>query len=120
MQDVFTIDSPALPKDTRVVGFRGSEGISRLYAFEIHLQLAPGEGDTFELSAAVGAKGTLTLDRQDGRPPFAYHGIFSEAALVHHERDGIAFLRAVLVPRLWRLTQTLHSRLSRSRRSPKS
>jgi type VI secretion system secreted protein VgrG len=111
MQDVFTIGSPALPKGTRVVGFRGSEGISRLYAFEIHVELAPGEGDSFELSAAVGAKGTLTLDRQDGRPPFAYHGIFSEAALVHHERDGRAFLRAVLVPRLWRLTQTLHSRI---------
>ena len=51
------------------------------------------------------------LDRQDGRPPFAFHGIFSEAALVHHEPDGRAFLRAVLVPRLWRLTQTLHSRI---------
>jgi hypothetical protein len=53
MLDVFTIGSPALPKDTRVVGFRGAEGISRPYAFEIHLSLAPDERDAFELAAAV-------------------------------------------------------------------
>jgi type VI secretion system secreted protein VgrG len=111
MHDVFTISSPALPKATRVVGFRGSEGISRLYAFELHLALAPGEADAFELPGAVGGKGTLVLDRQDGRAPFTFHGIFSEAALVHHEPDGRAFLRALLVPRLWRLTQTYHSRI---------
>src|SRR5689334_4575252 len=108
MPGIFTINSPALPKSTHVVGFRGSEGISRLYAFEIHLALPPGEADAFELPSAVGAKATLTLDRQDGRPPFAYHGIFSEVAIVHHEPDGRAFVRAMLVPKLWRLTQTLH------------
>ena len=111
MSDIFTISSPALPRGTQVVGFRGSEGISRLYAFEIHLSLAPGEADGFELPSAVGATATLTLDREDGRPPFAYHGIFSEVAIVHHEPDGRAFVRAMLVPKLWRLTQTLHSRI---------
>jgi type VI secretion system secreted protein VgrG len=111
MLDVFTISSPALPKGTRVVGFRGSEGISRLYAFELHLALAPGEADAFELQGAIGARGTLVLDRQDGRAPFTFHGIFSQAALVHHEPDGRAFLRTLLVPRLWRLTQTYHSRI---------
>src|SRR5580700_8132478 len=101
MLDIFTISSPALPKGTRVVGFRGSEGLSRLYAFEIHLALAPGEADAFELPSAVGAKGTLTLDRQDRRPPFVFHGLFSEAAIVHTEPDGRAFVRAMLVPKLW-------------------
>lgn len=110
MLDVFTIDSTALPKRTRVVGFRGAEGISRLYAFEIHLTLGPDEADAFELSSAVGAKGSLVLDRMDGRPPFAFHGIFSEVAFVH-QQDGRALVRAVLVPRLWRLTQTHHSRI---------
>jgi len=111
MLDVFTIHSSALPKGTRVVGFRGAEGISRLYAFEIHLTLGPDEADAFELSSAVGAKGSLVLDRQDGRPPFSFHGIFSEIAFVHHQQDGRALVRAVLVPRLWRLTQTHHSRI---------
>src|SRR5580693_6938418 len=111
MLDVFTISSTALPRGTRVVGFRGAEGISRLYAFEIHLSLAPDESDVFELAAAVGQKGTLAIDRQDGRPPFAFHGLFSEVSLVHHEPDGRALVRALLVPRPWRLTQTLHSRV---------
>ena len=111
MLDVFTMSSPALPKGTRVVGFRGAEGISRLYAFEIHLTIGADESDDFELSGAMGAKGSLVLDRQDGRPPFAFHGIFSEASLVHHQPDGRALVRAVVVPRLWRLTQTHHCRI---------
>ena len=111
MLDVFTINSSALPKGTRVVGFQGTEGISRLYAFEIHLTLSPDASDDFDLAAATGATGELVLDRQDGRGPFAFHGIFSEASLVHHQPDGRALVRAVLVPRLWRLTQTHHSRI---------
>src|SRR4051812_871644 len=109
MQDVFTIKSGSLSKAVRVVGFRGTEGISRLYSFEIFLTLGADESDDFEVADAVGAKGTLTLDRDDGRSPFAFHGIFSEASLVHHQPDGRALIRAVLVPQLWRLTQTHHS-----------
>jgi type VI secretion system secreted protein VgrG len=37
--------------------------------------------------------------------------MFSECALVDHQPDGRALVRAVLVPRLWRLTQTHHSRI---------
>jgi type VI secretion system secreted protein VgrG len=111
MLDVFTISSPALPQGTRVVGFRGSEGISRLYAFEIHVTVGADHADDLDLATLTGATGSLVLDRQDGRPPFAFHGIFSEAAIVHHEPDGRALVRAVLVPRLWRLTQTHHSRI---------
>jgi type VI secretion system secreted protein VgrG len=111
MPDSFTISSATLPKGARVVGFRGSEGISRLYAFEIYLELGPEDGVAFELPAAVGAKAKLVADPGDGRPPFVFNGIFSEAALVHNAPDGGAVVRAVLVPRLWQLTQTLHSRI---------
>jgi type VI secretion system secreted protein VgrG len=111
MLDVFTISSSTLPKGTRVVGFRGSEGISRLYAFEIHLTLGPEDAATLELSGVTGTRATLVLDRQDGRPPFTFHGMFSEASFVHHLTDGRALVRAILVPRLWRLTQTHHSRI---------
>ena len=111
MLDVFTMRSSALPLGTRVVGFRGSEGLARLYAFVVHLTLNPDAADTFELPSAAGAAASLVLDRQDGRPPFVFHGIFSELAFVHQQRDGRALVRAVLVPRLWRLTQTHHSRI---------
>ena len=33
MSDIFTVKSSALPAETRVVGFRGHEEISRPYAF---------------------------------------------------------------------------------------
>jgi type VI secretion system secreted protein VgrG len=109
--DLFTLSSPALPTGTRVVGFRGAEGISRLYAFEIHLSLGADASNDFDLAGVVGQKGALVIDRQDGRPPFAFHGIFSEATLVHYQPDGRALVRAVIVPRLWLLTQTHHSRI---------
>jgi type VI secretion system secreted protein VgrG len=111
MSDVFKMSASGLPKGARVVGFRGSEGLSRLYGFEVFLAFAPDEAASLDMAEAVNAKATLTLDRQDGRPPFAFHGILSDVALVHHERDGYTLLRALLVPRLWQLTQTLHSRV---------
>jgi type VI secretion system secreted protein VgrG len=110
MIDVFTMSSSALPDGTRVVGFRGNEGISRPYAFEVFLTIADEESQDFDLADAINAKATLTLDRQDGRPPFAFHGMFSEVSILH-EMGGRALVRALLVPQLWRLSQTLHSRI---------
>jgi type VI secretion system secreted protein VgrG len=110
MIDVFTMSSSALPDGTRVVGFRGNEGISRPYAFEVFLTIADEESQDFDLADAINAKATLTLDRQDGRPPFVFHGMFSEVSILH-EMGGRALVRALLVPQLWRLSQTLHSRI---------
>lgn len=111
MIDVFKVKSTALPAETRVVGFRGTEGISRLYSFDIYLTLDAESAESFDLGDAVGATASLVIDRHDGRDPFSFHGMMSEAALVHHEKDGRALCRVVLVPRLWKLTQTLHSRI---------
>jgi type VI secretion system secreted protein VgrG len=110
MIDVFTMSSSSLPDGTRVVGFRGNEGISRPYAFEVFLTIADEESQDFDLADTINAKATLTLDRQDGRPPFAFHGMFSEVSIIH-EMGGRALVRALLVPQLWRLSQTLHSRI---------
>ncbi len=110
MNDVFTISSSALPDGSRVVGFRGNEGISRPYVFEIYLTVASEESHELDLRDALSSKATLTLDRQDGRPPFAFHGIFAEVSLIH-EMGGRALVRALLVPHLWRLGQTHHSRI---------
>jgi type VI secretion system secreted protein VgrG len=117
MIDVFTMSSSALPDGTRVVGFRGNEGISRPYAFEVFLTIADEESQDFDLADAINAKATLTLDRQDGRPPFVFHGMFSEVSILH-EMGGRALVRALLVPQLWRLSQTLHSRIFTDKRIP--
>ena len=110
MNDVFTLHCSALPDGARVVGFRGNEAISRPYVFEVYLSVASEESHELDLGDAVSSRATLTLDRQDGRPPFAFHGIFAEVSLLH-EMGGRALLRAVLVPHLWRLGQSLHSRV---------
>src|SRR5262249_23639727 len=107
MAQIFSLSSGAVPPGTSVVGFRGSEGLSTLYSFEIHLALP---ADDFDPARAVGSRATLSLDRQDGKPPFLFHGIFSELSLVH-ERGGRPLVRGLLVPKLWRLGQTLHSRV---------
>ncbi len=106
MIDVFTMSSSVTPEGTRVVGFRGSEGISRPYVFEIYLTIESGESQEFDLADAVGAKATLTLSREDGSPPFVFNGLFSELSLIH-EMGGRALCRALLVPQLWRLRQNV-------------
>jgi type VI secretion system secreted protein VgrG len=109
MREVFTITSSALPDTTRVAGFRGTEGISRLYEMDLYLLLG-SEGQDLDLSDAVGAKAKLALDRDDGRPPFVFHGIFAAFELLHEVGDRSLF-QATLVPQLWQLTQTRHSRI---------
>src|SRR6185437_3418772 len=109
MQDAFQITCGALPHSTRVAGFRGTEGISRLYQFDLYLNV-PTEGQDVELEHAVGAKATLEIRREDGGAAFVFHGMFAAFELINQEGDNAHF-HAVLVPQLWQLTQTLHSRI---------
>lgn len=110
MADLFTLRSESFPEGARVVGFRGSEGLSRLYAFEVFLQITGPDAHSFEVADAVGSKAALVVSRDDGRDPFAFAGVLSEVALLHetHER---CLVRALLVPKLWHLSQTLRSRI---------
>jgi len=109
MKDLFTIRSSALPETTTVAGFQGTEGISRLYALELYLFVG-AEGQQLDLADVVGTKATLQIDRQDDRPPFVFHGIFAAFELLH-ETDERSLFRATLVPQLWHLTKTRHSRI---------
>lgn len=117
MGDLFTLRSQCLPEDTRVVGFRGTEALSRLYEIEIFLQIAGPDAHSFEVADAVGGKASLVASREDEREPFVFAGIFSEVALVHETEDR-ALVRAILVPRLWGLSQSLHSRIFTQRSIP--
>jgi type VI secretion system secreted protein VgrG len=110
MRDAFTIHSSALPGATQLAGFHGSEGLSRLYSFEILLLMTNDVGHDFNLESAVGAQATLRLDRSDGGPPCVINGVFAAIELVSDFATRSVF-RAVLVPRLWHLTQSLHSRV---------
>ncbi|WP_437613863.1 type VI secretion system tip protein TssI/VgrG [Sorangium sp. So ce834] len=111
MSDLITFSSSILQGPTRVVGFRGVEAISRPYRFEIFLSVpSEGEDDT-DFAEMVGAKARLSIDRQDDtNPPYVFTGVLAGVDLVH-EFGGRALLRAVLVPRLWGLTLSKHSRI---------
>ena len=104
-ENIFTIQSDALPDDAQVVGFRGREGISEPYRFDIGIVHRDAG---FDQDAAVLAKATLQIHLGDQRPPHVYHGILAAVELLHTFEDRLLY-RAVLVPKLWQLTLTRHS-----------
>jgi type VI secretion system secreted protein VgrG len=111
MSDLITIYSSVVPESARVVGFRGTETISRPYEIEIFLQLKQEVGEEFDLSDAIGAKARLVLDRSNDKlPPFIFAGIFANIEILH-AYEGHVLLRALLVPRLWQLGLSKHSRI---------
>jgi type VI secretion system secreted protein VgrG len=108
MVDSMTFKTGTLER-ARVVGFRGHEGISCLYAFTIYLTIGPDEADAFDASWATDTA-TLTIER-GAAPPFLFHGVLSEVAVLDHDAEGRALVSVVLVPRLSGLTRTRRSRV---------
>ncbi len=83
MQDAaFTIQSSALPAATRLAGFHGSEGLSRLYSSEVFLVMTNNVGHDFNLEGAVGAKATLRLEASDQGPGSVINGVLASIELV--------------------------------------
>lgn len=102
----FSFSSATLGKDTfEVVSFTGSEGLSKLYRFEITLVSDNAELD---MENVIHARATLTLLRAAGNIDF--HGI-----LVSFEQmlyvNGRSTYRAVLAPLFWRHTLTHHNQV---------
>jgi type VI secretion system secreted protein VgrG len=111
MSDLITISSSVLPYSARVLGFRGTETISRPYHFEIFIQLRYEIGEEFDLADAIGAKARLIIDPAKlGTPPFLFAGVFANVEVLH-AYDGQVLVRAHLVPRLWQLGLSRHSRV---------
>lgn len=111
MSDLITISSSVFPASTRVAAFRGREAISRPYEIEIFLLVQSEPGEELDLADALGAKAKLVIDRSsDDVPPFVFTGILAHVELVH-EIEGRSLVRAVMVPRLWELGLSKHSRV---------
>ncbi|MBI4950928.1 MAG: type VI secretion system tip protein VgrG [Myxococcales bacterium] len=101
---IYTFSSSAVPESAHVVGFRGVEGISELYHFEVALSVRNDE--ELDLDQAVGFKAALTLETPDG--PETYHGMIAQVELLHASADHTLY-RVLLVPKAWFLTTTRHS-----------
>ncbi len=92
----FSFTSSALPEDTfSVVNFKGIEGISRLYEFEITLVSSDPDID---IDTVLRNSVTFSIHREEKETVF--HGIAAYFEQLH-EVDEQIFYRTLLVPRLW-------------------
>jgi type VI secretion system secreted protein VgrG len=107
-----TLESEALPSNARVVAFRGEEGASRLYRFDVHVQLPDDDCAALELATIVGTRASLHVDSEGSAGPRrrSVHGIVGDIEL-RHCFGGQSLLTVGLVPELHRLTESEHSRM---------
>jgi type VI secretion system secreted protein VgrG len=93
----FTFVSKALPEDTFTVAeWKGTEGLSMLYEFEITLY---AEDPEIDLKAVLQNPATLTII-PEGEEERKIHGIPAVFEQLH-EYDEYIYYRLKLVPRLW-------------------
>ncbi|MBN2688918.1 MAG: type VI secretion system tip protein VgrG [Deltaproteobacteria bacterium] len=110
----FVSHAAGLDADTfGVVRFKGTEGFSLCYEFEIDLVSLNAEID---LTAVLKNPATFTILRDTGDIPF--HGILARFDQLH-EMDGFVFYRALLVPKLWWLSLTHHNQVLLNRTVPR-
>ena len=103
----FSFSSDALPPDTfGVVGFTGTEGLSKCYTYEIMLV---SDNLEIDLEDVMENPAKLTFHRGEG-DDVTYHGILLSFEQLN-EVNGLAFYRAHLVPRLTWLTFTQHNQI---------
>jgi type VI secretion system secreted protein VgrG len=102
----FTFEAGELgPTDLLVTSFRGSEGVSELFHFEI--ELASEDAD-LDFEAVIGQAGKLVFSEPDGDR--YVHGIVSGFEAIGFGRR-FARYRATLVPGVWALTLIRRSRI---------
>ena len=100
-------NNPSFYPDTfGVVNFKGFEGISRPYEFDI---LLVSDNNQLDLSKALSLPAKLTFHRENNAEVY-YHGVLAEFEQLH-EYQGFVFYRAFLVPRLWWLSLTQQNKV---------
>jgi type VI secretion system secreted protein VgrG len=107
MTELATLVATDVADDLRVVAFRGSEALCRPYQLDVHFTVRGGTSP--DLARAVGSRATLTLQREEGAP-FLFHGVLATARLLA-QTAAWSLCEASLVPSLWRLGLTKHSRV---------
>ncbi|MFZ5427977.1 MAG: type VI secretion system Vgr family protein [Thermodesulfobacteriota bacterium] len=94
------------PDAFHVVRFSGSEGLSKLYEFDITLL---SDDASIDLGRALSGTATLAVKRQEGGD-LVWHGIlrdFRQQQMVGKR----AVYRAILAPKAWLLTISQHNRI---------
>ncbi len=96
----FESEGAGLTEKLNVVQIEGEEALSQLYRFEITLV---SNSDSIDADDMLNNTATLTIKSQDGNTDVPYHGMLCEFEQLGKSND-FYFYRAVLVPRLWKLT----------------
>ncbi|MFO0629627.1 MAG: type VI secretion system tip protein TssI/VgrG [Polyangiales bacterium] len=107
--DLFALRSDLIPPSARVVAFTGSEAISRAYHFEIFVIVPQADGE-LDADTVLGKAATLEINDESGTPRRWYHGVLASLELQHDLGVDLLY-RVELVPRLWELTLSHHSRV---------
>jgi type VI secretion system secreted protein VgrG len=106
--------STPLGKDALLLrGFTGSEGISRLFHFDLDLL---SENDSIDFEDIVGKNVTLQIVTADGSQRY-WDGFISRFSQGPQERRLTAY-HAEMVPWLWFLTQTADCRIFQNQKVP--
>ena len=110
---LFKIDTP-LGKDVLLLrGFKGTEGISRLFSFALDLL---SENSSISFSDIVGKNVTISLKQPDGSYRYL-NGIISRFAQ-HATGEEFTSYSAEMVPWLWLLTRNADCRIFKNKSIP--
>lgn len=107
--DLFTLRSDHVPSSARVVAFTGTEAISRPFLFEVFLIVGQAEGE-LDPDALLGKPATLEINDDHGAPRRWYHGVVASLELQHDLGVDLLY-RLEIVPRVWSLSLSHHSRV---------
>jgi type VI secretion system secreted protein VgrG len=116
---MITLDTPLGKDELLPTAFRGTEGMSRLFSFEV---VALSHNQTITFEKIVGKSVTLAVRLQDGTERY-FSGIvnrFSQAGTSHQQDKEVHFTeyRATVVPWLWLLTLTENSKIFQDKSVP--
>jgi type VI secretion system secreted protein VgrG len=106
---LFSIDTPLGTDKLLLQGFKGSEGISRLFRFELDLL---SEENSIDYTQIIGKSVTITLNQSGGTPRY-FNGIVSRFGQ-GSSNGTITSYQAEMVPWLWLLTRATDCKIFQS------
>lgn len=117
---LITIDSPLGKDELLLLRFSGTEGMSRLFEFQLEMV---SENHSIQFKDIIGQGVTVTIKLYDEDERF-FHGIVSRFSQKSGDREtgpetpDFSFYTATIVPNFWLLTRTADSRIFQKKSVP--
>jgi len=103
---LFTLTTPLGPDKLLLRGFKGSEGMSRLFRFNLDLL---STDPSIDYTQIIGKSVTIAVTQADGTPRY-FNGIISRFGQAGADETFTSY-HAEMVPWLWLLTRTADCRI---------